>query len=209
MRTQLLISVIFAAIFLFANSSAARAQSREDWRATEEGAHTNPNAPLQQSYHGVTPGSGNNLPRVEALKGKPGTWVTWPGFLMRSDGGSRIFIQTTGSVSYRIKRKKNQVILILKKAKVHLSNNRNPLVTTHFNTPLKRAYIKRSRKGLDLVMNLKVKASPQISQTTDPDGYHYLFVDFSPGDYPKIEDVEGRPNFSGYDTLGVSDETEK
>ncbi len=182
----------------------ATGQTRKDWRAAgtpenEQGVK------LKQKYTGVTPGSGNNLPRVEELKGKPGTWVTWPGFIILEDGTSRIFLQTTVPVAYAISEGNRRISLKLKNAKVHLRNNRNPLVTVHFNTPLDRAYLKKNRKSLDLVMELRQSATPNIHQTVDNDGYHYLFVDYPPGNYPVSADKN--QSFQGYGTRPSQDES--
>jgi hypothetical protein len=175
------------------SAGATRAQSVEDWRQTED-AEKKPLPKLEQSYHGVTPGSGNPLPRVDELKNKEGTWVTWPGFVIRSDGGSRVFLQTTVSVEYRLTEKNNRISLELKDAHIFLSNNRNPLVTTHFNTPLMRAYLKEQKEVTELVLDLKLKQSPIITQTVDKDGYHYMFIDFPPGQYPIINLKAENPN---------------
>ena len=88
------------ALLLGPMANATRAQTVEDWRATED-AEQKEVPKLEQRYHGVVPGSGNPLPQVEELKGKEGTWVTWPGFTMRRDGGSRIFLQTTIALGYQ------------------------------------------------------------------------------------------------------------
>ena len=178
--------------------SAALAEGPDEWRKTETPA-AEQKITLRQHYTGVKPGQGNNLPRVEELKGKTGTWVTWPGFMPLENGGSRLFIQATESLHYSISDKGLRVTLTFKNAKVHLSNNRNPLVTTHFNTPLKRAYLKRHKKSTELVLELKVNTTPEISQMTDADGYQYLFVDFAPGNYPLVE--TSRP-LSTYSRVG-------
>jgi hypothetical protein len=196
--------IVFLASMVPLGGTAVRAQSPKEWRATES-QDEGRSVELEQKYTGVRPGSGNNLPRVEALKGKPGMWVTWPGFLLLDDGTSRLFLQTTGPVAYTITEKSRQITLRLKNAKVHLRNNRNPLVTVHFNTPLDRAYLKKNRKSLDLVLELRQPAAPSISQTTDSDGYHYLFIDFPPGDYPVL--ANKNPAFQSYGTRGPAAES--
>jgi hypothetical protein len=163
--------------------SAALAQTKEEWREAKEGEGASPKLVLEQSYHGTVPGTGNALPRVEEIKGKPGNWITWPGFLMRPDGGSRLFIQTTKALAFEKVAKKGRVQLQFKDTRVHLDNNRNPLVTVNFNTPLKTAFLKRHLKRVDLVMELKEPAEVVVTQHVDPDGYCYLFVDFPPGQY--------------------------
>jgi hypothetical protein len=163
--------------------TAALAQTKEEWREAKEGDGAAPKLVLEQSYHGTVPGMGNALPRVEEIKGKPGNWITWPGFLMRPDGGSRLFIQTTKELAFEKIAKKGRVQLEFKDTRVHLENNRNPLVTVNFNTPLKTAFLKRHLKRVDLVMELKETVEVVVTQHVDPDGYCYLFVDFPPGQF--------------------------
>lgn len=194
--TKRLGSLIYGGLFITTVSRMVLAAGPTEWRKTESETPEQ-TITLRQHYTGVKPGEGNNLPRVEELRGKAGTWVTWPGFMPLQNGGSRLFIQATESLQYTIRDKGLVVTLSFKSAKVHLSNNRNPLVTTHFNTPLKRAYLKRHKKQTDLVLELKVNTTPEISQMTDADGYQYLFVDFAPGEYPIIETGRPQSSFSG------------
>ncbi len=176
------------------------AQSQKEWRETESKQATIPKNTTPH-YEGVTPGSGNNLPKVEELKTKPGTWVTWPGFRMLSNGASQIFLQTTGSVKYDLVEQKMKLILKMKDASVHLSNNRNPLVTTHFNTPVRRTYLKRKKRaGVELIVEFKQPCTYQISQRFDADEYHYLFIDFAAGAYPVEDSTSSRPSYEGYGT---------
>jgi hypothetical protein len=188
--------------------STGYAQSPKEWRKTEKKPVATQEKP-KKPYEGVTPGAGNNLPRVAELKNKPGTWVTWPGFITGAGGASQIFVQTTVSVNYEIIERKRTITIKLKDAEVFLSNNRNPLVTTHINTPLRRAYLKKKRGEVSLVMELKQKSTFEIRQTHDNDGYHYLFVDFPPGQYPRTKGATSRPSFTGYGTPGKenADET--
>ena len=204
MSQRPLFFIVSVSLVLVIGLAIATAQTREDWRATEN-QDVSPKVTLRQKYTGVMPGSGNNLPRVEELKGKPGTWVTWPGFFLMSDGTSRLFLQTTMPIEYSIDERSRRILLKLKNAKVHLRNNRNPLITVHMNTPLDRAYLKKNRKSLDLVMELRKSVMPSISQTVDSDGYHYLFVDFPPGNYPSS--APATRSFSGHGTKPQPEET--
>ncbi len=185
-----------AILLLMAGESLA--QSVDEWRATEEG-QTEVRT-LDTTYDGVTPGSGNTLPKIEELKGKEGTWVTWPGFLMRDELGSRFFIQSTVPLEFTVVTKKNKITIQIKNAKVFLRNNSNPLVTTHFNTPVKRAYLKRRGKNVDVVLEMKTEVIPTVTQSAVGDGYHYMFIDFAPGTYPVAPDE--RPGSQGaYEAL--------
>jgi hypothetical protein len=135
-------------------------------------------------YPGVVPGSGNNLPRVADLKNKQGTWVTWPGFLSAPDGSSRVFLQTIGPFTYERKDESQKIVVLIDNAKVFLNNNRNALETSHFNTPVNRAYLKNIKNKLALIIELRVPAQASLSQTTESDGYSYLIIDFPAGHYP-------------------------
>jgi hypothetical protein len=194
-RIRHALGAVFAVTVL---AATAHAQTVDDWRTTEKDAQK-PGTKLQQSYHGVKPGGGNNLPRVEEIKNRPGAWVTWPGFAMKKSGGSRIFLQTTLAIEYEViknKRKKAKTLMInLKEAQVYLSNNQNPLVTTYFNTAVNRTYLKKKRKSLHLVIELRKHTVPEISQKTDEDGYHYLFIDFPKGDYAAPKVTNTRPAY--------------
>jgi hypothetical protein len=173
----------FVAMFVCVSAHQSYCQTRQEWRQTESAADDSPQ--VSKRYNGVTPGSGNTLPEIESLLKKSGAWVTWPGFTTAPDGGTRLFLQTTHELDYKVQQKKDGTIVIdLNKTRVYLGNNRNPLVTTHFNTPLRRAYLKQRRSASTLVLEMKVTATPAISQITNADGFSYLFVDFPPGDYP-------------------------
>jgi hypothetical protein len=185
--------------------SAALAQTKEEWREAKEGDGSAQMLVLEQSYHGTVPGTGNALPRVEEIKGKPGNWITWPGFLMRPDGGSRLFIQTTKELAFEKVAKKGRVQLQFRDTRVHLNNNRNPLVTVNFNTPLKTAFLKRHVKRVDLVMELKESVEVVVTQHVDPDGYCYLFVDFPPGQYSTGGDWHPQPMIQQSETTSSND----
>lgn len=169
-----------------------QAQATNEWRSATEG--NQPQLQLSQKYHGTMPGEGNTLPRVEELKDKSGSWITWPGFFMTPDGSSRLFLQTTAPLEYKKKSSEKKIILTFKNTKIHLSNNQNPLVTLHFNTPVRKAYLKKVSKKTELILELKTKATPTISQSTDADGYSYLFLDFPAGQYPQGETYGNRPD---------------
>ncbi len=198
MSRVLVSATVFTAVLLVLAAGLAFAQSQNDWSTAQ--SSDGEGIILGQSYHGTTPGNGNTLPRVEELKDKPGTWVTWPGFVMRPDGGSRIFLQTTRPLEYTKTDKKNRLYLKFKDARVHLTNNRNPLVTIHFNTPVRRAYLKRTRKSVELAVEYKVSTQAAITQFADKDGYHYMFIDFPAGQYPIGGDFGDRPSFKGFGT---------
>ena len=199
MARHTILCTLLSGMALAALVTSVYAQSQKEWRRTEN-EPSRPPKKVQKPYEGVTPGTGNSLPRVEELRNQAGTWVTWPGFTKVKDGGSQVFIQTTVSVVYEVIEKKRVITIKLKDAEVYLSNNRNPLVTTHINTPLKRAYLKKRKRDVSLVLELKQKSTFEISQRHDRDGYHYLFVDFPPGRYPTTERSVSSQTYTEYGT---------
>lgn len=138
-------------------------------------------------YRGVVPGSNHVPPRARRLKRTQRNFVTWPGFEMTSSG-SRIFIQSTHPVSYVREDDTNRVVLVLNKTRIHLRNNRNPLVTEHFNTPVARAYLRHRRRDTLLILEMKVNSSPSIRQMSEGN-YHFLMLEFPSGNYPIPEGV--------------------
>lgn len=134
------------------------------------------------SYLGVKPG-GAEHPAVSTGPGIVPSVVTWPGFAMRPDGGSRFFLQLTAPVDVAHQTLPNKVVVDLQGARIAGTNNRFPLETRFFNTPVVRALLKRNKGTTTLELLLRTPAQPRISSRAAPSGYHFLYVDFPPGDY--------------------------
>jgi hypothetical protein len=113
--------------------------------------------------------------------------VTWPGF-EQSSAGSRFFVQSTRPITFGRADQPTQVVVVLQNTRIHLRNNRNPLVTAHFSTPVAGARLRRRGRHTHLILDMKVEAQPRIRQTSQGD-FHFLFVEFAPGDYPVPEPV--------------------
>lgn len=129
-------------------------------------------------YEGVTPGAKNPPPKAESI-GKGAVMVTWPGFQMLTNGGSRFFVQITEPVKVVTKKTPTQFVLTLRNTRVHLKNNWRPLETEFFDTPVKRAEVKRSgKRDLKMVFELREDVTPTVTEERHKDGYFYVFVDF-------------------------------
>jgi hypothetical protein len=189
-------SIVMATLLSLPVAGLVYAQS-EQWRQASE---QKPELTISQKYNGTKPGTGNTLPKIEEIKNKDGAWITWPGFTMTETGGSRIFLQTTKSLKYKKKTTKKKIVITFTDTNIFLSNNSNPLVTTHFNTPVRKAYLKkRGKKKVELIVELKSKATADLTivQTEVSDGYNYVFLDFAKGDFAKPTVTSPRPSFSG------------
>ncbi|MCC7539393.1 MAG: hypothetical protein IT379_24425 [Deltaproteobacteria bacterium] len=142
------------------------------------------------AYMGVVPGSPNRPPRMWRRR-RLARVVTWPGFQM-TDAGSRVFIQLTQPVVVQEQQGVRSLTVTLRGARISVFNNRRPLVTTHFNTPVLRARLQQRRRDVLLVIELRDTVTPTITQGTGVDGYHFLFIDFPPGTYVAPPDPRAR-----------------
>jgi hypothetical protein len=140
------------------------------------------------SYAGVVPGAAI-APAVQApphAETKP--LITWPGFQMRQDGTSRVFIQSTAALTPQPSAAASKFSVYLPGAKVAGNTNRLPLETRFFNTPVSRVNIAVQREGVTLVLDMRADVSPIVSSERGPTGYYFLYIDLPKGQY-----VQGPP----------------
>lgn len=135
-------------------------------------------------YQGVTAGSATEPPHASALKGAGARLMTWPGFQMRPDGSSRVFVQTTVEPKFETKKSPGRFELILKNTKVFLRNNRRPLETRFFNTPVTQVQLKRRGKDLAVIVSLRADVTPHVHAEAGPDKrFYYVLMDFPAGQW--------------------------
>ncbi|MFW5877060.1 MAG: AMIN domain-containing protein [Myxococcota bacterium] len=139
-------------------------------------------------YKGVTPGSEEEPPRSKRARKSRVHLMTWPGFQMRSGGGSRVFVQTSREPEFETERKSGRFVVVLEKTRVHLRNNRRTLETRYFNTPVTRVKVKKRGEDLAIVLELRAEVRPKVTTKADPKGpFHYVIVDLPAGQW--IEDA--------------------
>jgi hypothetical protein len=109
--------------------------------------------------------------------------ATYPGFTMLPDGGSRIFVQLSSAVDVQEQKSKGELAYWLKGASVPVHNNRNPLLTKHFNTPVVRAQLAPVRGGVRLLIALRATAAPVHRVRPIEGGGAVLEIDFPAGKY--------------------------
>jgi len=167
-----------AYIFLFVSTGALTAKAQSVSAETSEGQKHAPG-----DYQGVVPGSGNS-PAVKFAPGCVPTRATWLGFQMIKEGGSRFFLQVTSQVEIQVENSgADRFVVILKNVRIAGRNNRRPLETSLFNTPVKRAYLRRHKKDTKLVFELRANAIPVISNQPGTGGFHFVLFDFPAGDF--------------------------
>jgi len=136
----------------------------------------------QQGYQGVVPGSPNPPPRARVGRRNDRTVITWPGFQVAGQG-SRIFIQTSRPVSVQESRGPSRLIYRLPNSVISTRNNRNPLVTSHFNTPVATAFLRRAGRDVELVIVLRAEVSPSVTNSPGDNGLQFVFIDFPAGNW--------------------------
>lgn len=130
-----------------------------------------------EEYGGVTPGM-PAVPPGFRRRPRAGTLAAWPGFQM-VPGGSRVFVVLTNPVPPGDGGRNGRVrVFHLPGARISLSNNRRPLITEAFNTPVARAFLRPARGGADLVLELRADVEPSVTQETNGQGYHFVFFNF-------------------------------
>jgi hypothetical protein len=136
-----------------------------------------PVAPIATPIFAVVPG-GVGSPLAAGPKGGPPRLI-WTGFQM-TDGGSRVFVQTTGEVQLELANHKDSVTVTLHNCRIHMRNNSRTLDTRFFATPVQQIVVHQRRRDIQLAIALKGSAQPTPSQQTGPDGSHFWVIDFAP-----------------------------
>jgi hypothetical protein len=144
------------------------------------------------TYAGVKPG-GNEPPAVAATPSSTPALVTWPGFQMRPDGSSRVFLQSTAPITVTPSQQGNLLRLDLGEIRVSGETNQFALVTRFFDTPVTRVQLKGGKRTV-LEIELRAAAQPTISSERAQSGFHFTYIDFPKGSYlTKAAPAAGSP----------------
>ncbi len=135
------------------------------------------------AYDGVVPGTANLPPLAAVARRSTARLLTWPGFQQRPDGASRVFIQTTQAVTTETRSEQGKFTILLHATKVFLRNNRRPLETRYFDTPVTRISVEQRHKDVAVVMDLRAPVTPRVYSDTGQSGFHYVYAEFPAGNY--------------------------
>jgi hypothetical protein len=123
-------------------------------------------------------------PRARALHLKAATPdAILPGFETLADGSTRLFVELSRPVPYDTKVAPGTITYVLKGTHVDRRNNRNPLVTVHFNTPVTSARLVPHGTDLWFVVDLRANVQPTVVMDAAKDGAAMLRIEFPKGDY--------------------------
>jgi hypothetical protein len=122
-------------------------------------------------------------PKARRAMNRTGPIATFPGFRLLEGGASRVYVELTAPVPVEPHPTKGTIVYTLKGARVLAKNNRNPLITTHFSSPVSRVRLVPNGMDLDVVIELRVDASGTHRIVNEANGTARLEVDFAAGQY--------------------------
>jgi hypothetical protein len=138
------------------------------------------------SYAGVVPGAVKAKPPAAAKVAKGQPTITWPGFQMRPDGSSRVFIQSNAPIEAKVlSAAEGKFEVQLPHARVAAQTNRLPLDTRFFNTPVTRVSVNVARSGAVVHLDMRSPVAPQITSEQGPGGYFFTYIELPKGEYLK------------------------
>ncbi len=116
-----------------------------------------------------------------------------PGFRMMPDGSSKIFLQIHGSPSVKQIATRGGVTYVLSDCRVPMNNNRRPLMTQYFNTPIADARLRQFQGDVHLRIDLRatVAPTPRLVELV-PGKVVLLEVTFPAGNYQQYIPGDGR-----------------
>jgi hypothetical protein len=103
--------------------------------------------------------------------------ATYPGFRMMPDGTSQIWLRISKKVPVTMRQAAGRVSFVLPEVQIGVRNNTNPLVTTHFDTPVSRAGLTRGKDAAVLVVELREAATLSHRVIDGPRGTMVLVVE--------------------------------
>lgn len=114
--------------------------------------------------------------------------ATLPGFQMLPDGGSRFHCIVHGTVGLQASSSRGRFEVLIRDARLALSNDRRPLETRFFETPVDRVVL--VRRGSDVAMRFDMRADVPGDVRTEPrdGGGTLVIVQFPAGQYMREAD---------------------
>ena len=119
-------------------------------------------------------------PRVAKKYDRDTPIATYPGFQLLPDGTSLVWVTVSREVPVRVERAGRRATYLLDGAHIQIWNNTNPLVTTHFKTPVASARLRPGEAGARLVIELRENVEPEYQVSSGPRGTMLLQIRVPP-----------------------------
>lgn len=104
--------------------------------------------------------------------------VTYVGFYVFRDGSSRIFVNLTSDAPVEVKAHGKVVEYLLKDTQVLVPNNKNPLITDYFGSPVVSAQLVPTKDGAVLRIELRQALKTTHEMHKHVDGAATLYINF-------------------------------
>ncbi len=128
-----------------------------------------------EGYRGVAPGGKIDPPHAPRVKTP--VRVTWTGFEMKPEGGSRVFVQLTRETPYQVTEAEGGLRVTLRGVRLNLRNNGRTLDTHFFATPVKTVKVS-ARRG-EVTVDIQTRGKPAHSERLEAQGgYQFLLIEF-------------------------------
>jgi hypothetical protein len=156
------------------SAAAESATSSDTWAGSSQSPAAKPSkaAPRKQA---ATKARGKNKAKKPRASGGP--IAMSPGFAMLQGGKSRIFVEVSKKVDVTEHKVQGRVIYRIKGASVPLRNNRLPLLTGFFPTPVMEARLVEQDNDVALVIDLR-QASDVEHRIVESESGMVVQVDF-------------------------------
>ena len=112
-----------------------------------------------------------------------GPIATLLGFEPIAGGGSRIYVELTGSPTVTLHEAQGQLVYLLEGVQIKASNTENALELFYHDTPALRARLRHGKKDAELTVQLKVDRKPTHKIVEGKKGIYRLEIDFPAGSY--------------------------
>lgn len=119
---------------------------------------------------------------------KDGPVALFAGFRVLPDGSTRIFVDLSGRAPVTKREREGELVYTLKGARLAAANNKNALVTTHFDTPVSRARLVPSSDDIELVIELRAETAASHRVLRRDGEAAQLQIDFPAGKTPAPEE---------------------
>lgn len=130
-------------------------------------------------------GTATTKPKANGKKTKKptGPAVVFSGVQMVSGGGSKIFVEITGTTKVTEGKSAGALSYVLDNVHTDIQNHRNPLELVYHNTPVLRAKLRPSKQDTEVLLEMRADVKPKVQVVDLPGGGARVEFEFPAGNY--------------------------
>lgn len=115
------------------------------------------------------------------------------GFEAIAGGGSRLYLELSGSPTVTQHDAQGQLVYVLENTQIRTGNTENALELYYHNTPILRAKLSPSKKDAELLLQLKADVRPTQKIVEAGKGVYRVEIDFPAGNFAPGPDAPSTP----------------